>query len=704
MQDDGAINLDDVSKTAFCIPYNPGEDSDDLAPPKRVLAKSLFQERDLEDGQELRFAAYRKAWKKCLDRVQTIVQELESQSVKQVVHEVRTSYISPLPGLPYPEIPVVSVINPGLGPSFLENITAQLEESSAMNSDGDVESSVIHLYPGDVPNLTTGMRTIISNFLAKGGTPDPVKRKPMAPLASYDIKYLDAWYRAWANAQGKSPNLVIVLHEFEQFDPPVMQDIFHICSGHISRLPIVFLLSMTSPSSNYLNAAYSRFTMSLLRVRNFTTPSGVRILHTILLKTFFDPEFEPDIIIGPATLQYLNDYFTRYHSSVDAILTILQLAHLKHFSSDPLTILVHSTPSVATLSRPNSSLFLQAVSARTKPSREEEDVNMDAQSLSQRAIDQVDKIRTEFYSRHRNLRVGFAVVLRMQTFLRSYYYKGLDWSADLENGNGLCDAMLDALRGSFMRDVKHLGMITKKLKRDELRRLLETLYGFFHELPSNVRSGEQEPRMHLVEMQSRLSADSNSTISVASRFSDWVTEYLGNKLVPLEECTLWDVWYTGQSPFPSELLNPSLRASIIAGLLRPYEFVENLDNHVDANSATKSIWELPDTSILFKRYLDSGKMINVYDWFESFKIVLDTQRSHLKDAANTDNATSPRKRGKGKAKQAQHETIDEEKWAVEVQARFVRAMHELDFLGFIKHTGRKADHLIRTVFEIDDAE
>jgi hypothetical protein len=39
--------------------------------------------------------------------------------------------------------------------------------------DGDVGSSVIHLYPGDVPNLTAGMRTIISSFLEKGGTPDP---------------------------------------------------------------------------------------------------------------------------------------------------------------------------------------------------------------------------------------------------------------------------------------------------------------------------------------------------------------------------------------------------------------------------------------------------------------------------------------------------------------------------------------------------
>jgi hypothetical protein len=86
---------------------------------------------------------------------------------------------------------------------------------------------------------------------------------------------------------------------------------------------------------------------------------------------------------------------------------------------------------------------------------------MDDQSLPRRAIDQVNNLRANFFSCYRNLRLGFAVIVRMQTFLRSYYYKGLDWSADLENGGGLCGAMLDLLRGNLVRDVKHLGMITR---------------------------------------------------------------------------------------------------------------------------------------------------------------------------------------------------------------------------------------------------
>jgi origin recognition complex subunit 3 len=43
-----------------------------------------------------------------------------------------------------------------------------------------------------------------------------------------------------------------------------------------------------------------------------------------------------------------------------------------------------------------------------------------------------------------------------------------------------------------------------------------------------------------------------------------------------------------------------------------------------------------------------------------------------------------------------------EEWKLEVQARFIRALHELDYLGFVKHTGRKRDHVLRTVFEVGD--
>ena len=101
-------------------------------------------------------------------------------------------------------------------------------------------------------------------------------------------------------------------------------------------------------------------------------------------------------------------------------------------------------------------------------------------------------------------------------------------------------------------------------------------------------------------------------------------------------------------------------------------------------------------------------MINVYDWFESFQTILETQRMELRTRSSNDKrqktrTPSPRKRGK--MKQPPPETEEDlERWKVEVNARFIRALHELDYLGFIKHIKRKAkaDHVLRTLFDVAD--
>lgn len=105
-------------------------------------------------------------------------------------------------------------------------------------------------------------------------------------------------------------------------------------------------------------------------------------------------------------------------------------------------------------------------------------------------------------------------------------------------------------------------------------------------------------------------------------------------------------------------------------------------------------------------------MINVYDWFESFQTILETQRAEIKTRSANATRTRPRTRTpsprkRGKMKQPPPETEEVlERWKIEVHARFIRALHELDYLGLIKHTKRKgkADHVLRTLFDVADDE
>ena len=153
-------------------------------------------------------------------------------------------------------------------------------------------------------------------------------------------------------------------------------------------------------------------------------------------------------------------------------------------------------------------------------------------------------------------------------------------------------------------------------------------------------------------------------------------------------------------------------------------------NDSEDEGEDKSLMHMPDTSILFQRYLESGRMINVYDWFESFAVILEAQKRHKKSTGqpSRDESSSiprtprtprtprmPSRYGRSNKTRQQNADDDEEgeapqdeereeaeegqSWRLEAQARFIRALHELDYVGFIKHTGRKRDHVQRTVLD-----
>jgi origin recognition complex subunit 3 len=166
------------------------------------------------------------------------------------------------------------------------------------------------------------------------------------------------------------------------------------------------------------------------------------------------------------------------------------------------------------------------------------------------------------------------------------------------------------------------------------------------------------------------------------------------------------------------LIDPAPRAHITSALLHPESYADQIpyfaksDGSVsnDVEGEAPAVWELPDTSILFRGYLEAGRMINVFDWYQSFAAVLETQREKelragdrkQADDSPCDEAAHGRRRGSDEEEMEDGEEMEDEKWGMEVQARFIRGVHELDFMGFLKHTGRKADHVTRTVFDVTE--
>lgn len=169
-----------------------------------------------------------------------------------------------------------------------------------------------------------------------------------------------------------------------------------------------------------------------------------------------------------------------------------------------------------------------------------------------------------------------------------------------------------------------------------------------------------------------------------------------------------------------QLINPAPRAHITSALLHPESYATQEPNpevtkrgvsepaHVEGE--VPAVWELSDTSILFKGYLEAGRTINVFDWYQSFAAVLETQRQKRIEVGDqkqdggspSDGAMRDRTEDDDEDMAEDGEEGEDERWGMEVHARFIRGVHELDFMGFLKHTGRKPDHVTRTVFDVSE--
>lgn len=107
----------------------------------------------------------------------------------------------------------------------------------------------------------------------------------------------------------------------------------------------------------------------------------------------------------------------------------------------------------------------------------------------------------------------------------------------------------------------------------------------------------------------------------------------------------------------------------------------------------------PDTCALFQRSLEAGKLLNVADWFGAFVSIMQDE----KVSTGTETVKNPG----GRTRRATTESeLDHDEGSHDLvqerQARFLHAAHELEYLGLIQATGRRKEHVLRTVFEMGD--
>ncbi|XP_032713979.1 origin recognition complex subunit 3 isoform X3 [Lontra canadensis] len=145
-------------------------------------------------------------------------------------------------------------------------------------------------------------------------------------------------------------------------------------------------------------------------------------------------------------------------------------------------------------------------------------------------------------------------------------------------------------------------------------------------------------------------------------------QLLREYLLPPETQPLHEVVYFSAAHTLREHLNAAPRIALHTALNNPYYYLKNEALKSEEGCIPNVA---PDICIAYKLHLECSRLINLVDWSEAFATVV--------TAAEKMDASS---------------VTSEERNEI-IHARFIRAVSELELLGFIKPTKQKTDHVAR---------
>ena len=203
--------------------------------------------------------------------------------------------------------------------------------------------------------------------------------------------------------------------------------------------------------------------------------------------------------------------------------------------------------------------------------------------------------------------------------------------------------------------------------------------------------------------------DTNELEEVTLNFFKFMDYIVKERLCHISTFPLYELSMLRRKGDLAKLFSAQPRKLTLAALSNPHHYMANLER--DANE--KHIYkEMPDISIVYSLMEERGKDINLYDWFQSFVTIVDENiddKTYLDLTDGNSSGTSGKKKKKriGTRKKSQDaaellkkltDDLDKSVKNVDLQARFVTAVSDLQYLGCIRPHHKKADHVTRLIF------
>ncbi|XP_059797660.1 origin recognition complex subunit 3 isoform X4 [Balaenoptera ricei] len=661
------------------------------------------------EDSKLRFETYQLIWQQMKSETERLQEELNKSLFDSLIEFLQKSHSGFQKNsrdwgcqIKLREIPTAALV---LGVNVTDHDLTFRSLTEVLQN--NVTPYVVSLQAKDCPDMKHFLQKLASQLM-DCNVDVQSKEKESVQVTQKKIHYsmdsLSTWYmnvtqktdpkiprkKRTPSSQWQSPPVVLILKDMESFTTKVLQDFIIISSQHLHEFPLILIFGIaTSPI--VVHRLLPHAVSSLLCIELFQSLSCKEHLTTVLDKLLLTTQFP--FKLSEKVLQVLTNIFLYHDFSIQNFIKGLQ----------PLSVLCCNLPEAKR--RINFLSDNQCENIRRLPSFRRY-VEKQASEKQVALLTNERFLKEETQSLLENLHVyhtNYFLVLRcLHQFtsslpkyplgrqIRELYCTCLEKNIlDSEEYASALQLLRMLAKDELMAMLQKCFKVFKSSSEKQLgntAKRIEEFLAQFQSLDAEAKEEEEDTsesqskglqktdlyhlQKSLLEMKELRRTSKRQTKfevlreQLVSFIDSLVREYL---LLP-ETQPLHEVLYFSAAHTLRQHLNAAPRIALHTALNNPYYYLKNEALRSEEGCIPNVA---PDICIAYKLHLECSRLINLVDWSEAFATVV--------TAAEKMDANS---------------VTSEERNEI-IHARFIRAVSELELLGFIKPTKQKTDHVAR---------
>ncbi|KAK4053813.1 Origin recognition complex subunit 3 [Microbotryomycetes sp. JL201] len=703
------------SRAVYTLKYSPA-------------AAQAQQDEDRFSKDELWHELYTQAWQSANERISATLNNLHDAALDEIVDFVHasdhtsSSLLSALRGRVLLPTGLVVGASPSSASLLFTALCRQLSGalsvpiSKRAGKQPEAPTCLVsRLSSRHCPNIKTALRMLNAGFINRStleafddddSSNIAASALKSATLPAEDLENLLAWYTYRFRSNGSKsagPRLVVLLEDLEGMQGHVLSALVEALAAYAGKLPLAFLIGVAT-SADAINQVVWRGITSLMNISTFFVEPGIAAFNAVMRDLFIE-SYLP-LSVDARTFHGLLQDFQVAHLSVDATISAVQYLYMFHYASQLVATVTPET-ALDRLDDEMADSLLKLNSVASLARDEEIVIHLENKSLSNlhSAMSIAYEARQAW---HRKRRVGFTVLVALQRFwdkeqpLEKMLMSLHDGTA-IKHVEEVCKMTLQAastklpmLVAEVIQELEGLAAQKAIDDDDDMTKLFGDAAEQLERIASMRKPSQRQNLINRNVVGHDMITAGLKLDTVDVEFSDLVKRFaseLGQNLkssfrlatsLPMHEC-----WLIQDANLVQKSFHPALLTNVQSSL-------SSLIPSASRSSKSEAALLDPalDVVIAYKMYCETGRTVNLADWYTAWEGSVWDEMSTKKRKRKVDG-----KDNQDLANAAdENQEYDSAAVRQRKQARFIRAIGDLGFLGFLQPTARKAEHVTKTVF------